>query len=210
MSCPNDNYPEADGQTPAEEITHLLRRIQAGDATASDRLMWMVYHQLHRLASRLRAEEVADPTLGTTALLHEAYIKLARSEAFGNTLNRAHFFALASRAMRQVIVDHARRQKTQKRAHFGQRMHLDAVLAYFQQRRWDALKLDETMCELAEHHSRPAQVVELRFFGGMTTQDIAETLGVSVSTVEGDWRFARAYLRAHLQDDSVMADEPAG
>ncbi len=208
MGRPSDNHAEPNSQ-PTQEITHLLRRIQAGDATANDRLMRLVYHQLHQLASRLRAEEVANGTLGTTALLHEAYIKLTRSDAFASAENRRHFFALASRAMRQIIVDHARRKNTQKRCHTGKRMHLDAVLDYFNQRRWDALKLDEALRELGERHPRHAQVVELRFFGGMTTQEVADTLGVSVSTVEGDWRFARAYLRASLRDPNITLDAPA-
>ena len=184
-----------DGTT--RDVTQLLQQWQTGDAGAMDRLLPLVYDELRRVArARLRGERDTH-TLQATALVHEAYLRLVGAGR-PTPQNRAHFFAIAARLMRQILVDHARRRRARKRggaetsitlAHVFPTPGIDVV---------DLLALDEALVELAAVESRLGQVVELRFFAGLTIDDTSVALNVSTATVERDWIVAKAWLYERL------------
>ena len=182
------------------EVTTLLDEMRAGRADARDRLVALVYDELRRLAGGLLRREQPGHTLQPTALVHEAVVRLLRPDALANAQTRGHFFGAAARAMRCVLVDHARRRAADKRGGGRERLPLDDVLDHFAEQRLDLLALHDALDVLAGLHQRQGQVVELRFFGGYTAEEIAEQLGVSVSTVESDFRKATAFLRGRLSD----------
>jgi RNA polymerase sigma factor (TIGR02999 family) len=182
------------------EVTTLLGAIRGGDERARDRLGALVYEELRRLAAGLMLAERADHTLQPTALVHEAYLRLCTPEFFASATDRAYFFAAAARAMRQVLVDHARARARQKRGGLCRRVPLDDVLDHFQEQCRDVLALHDALDELAGLSARQARVVELRFFGGHTVAQVAGLLGLSVSAVEGDFRKASAFLRGRLRE----------
>ena len=184
------------------EVTTLLDEIRAGDASAKSKLVELVYQELRNLASGLMRRERAGHTLQPTALVHEACLRLLTPEMLGEARNRAHFFAAAARAMRHVLVDHARRRAADKRGGGQEPAPLDAVLDYFAKQNLDVVAVHDALTELADLHERQSQVVELRFFGGYTVEEVAEQLQVSVGTVESDFRKARAYLRSRLVKDA--------
>lgn len=167
------------------------------DGTAS--LMALVYDELREVANAYMHRERADHTLQPTALVNEAYVKLARSPA-GGTMSRAKLLGIAARAMRQVLVDHARGHNADKRGGNWERVTLSGLgTASDGADPIDVLALDAALTGLAEQDDRLAAVVELRFFGGLTIDTTAEVLGVSHTTVEKDWAFARAWLRRELE-----------
>ena len=182
----------------AGEVTTLLEAIRAGDEQARDRLVEHVYAELRQLAAGLMQAEPVGHTLEPTGLLHEALARLFQADALRRAPNRAYLFGAVVRAMREVLVDHARRRNAAKRGGDCQRLPLDAVLLAFEERNLDVVALHEALERLASFHERQSQVVALRFFGGCTVPEIAEMLGVSVSTVESDFRIARAWLRQQL------------
>jgi len=152
-----------------------------------------VYADLHRIAADYLRRERVDHTLQPTALVHEAYLKLAHRDEWKSA---THYRAVASNAMRQVLVDHARFRNRKKRA--GDRVPLTTSVAFDQDRDVEILALDEALTALARHDQRKARVVELRFFGGMTARESAEVLGIARKTAEADWYFARAWLHEFL------------
>src|SRR5437868_369607 len=172
------------------EVTTLLDAIRAGDANAQSRLVALVYDELRRRAGALLRRERPDHTLQPTALAHEALLRLLSPEALARTRDRAHFLAAAATAMRQVLVDHARRRAADKRGGGQETLPLDEALDYLAQQKLDVLAVHEALDELAGLHARQSQVVELRFFGGYSVDEIADLLEVSVSTVESDFRKA--------------------
>jgi RNA polymerase sigma factor (TIGR02999 family) len=180
------------------EVTTVLDRIRAGDSDARGRLAGLVYDELRTIAAGLMGRERHDHTLQPTALVNEAFVRLLEGDALKQAPNRAYFFAAAARSMRQVLVDHARQRKTQKRGGEFARVALDAVLEQFEENHLDVLALDEALKNLAQLNPRQGEVVTLRFFGGLTVAEVAEQLGVSVATVEGDFRKATAFLRGQL------------
>jgi RNA polymerase sigma factor (TIGR02999 family) len=180
-----------------EDITKILRAAGAGDGSAIDRLMPLVYDELRALAESYLQRERADHTLQATALVHEVYVRLVRQEEV-EWQNRAHFFAVAAQAIRRILVDHARGHQRLKRGGDRQRVRLEEDAAFARERDLDLLALDEAMDRLAKLSERQARVVELRFFGGIGLKEIAEVLGVSPRTVDGDWSMARAWLRREL------------
>jgi RNA polymerase sigma factor (TIGR02999 family) len=182
------------------EVTTLLEQIRLGNAGARDQLVALVYDELRRLGGGLLRRERPGHTLQPTALVHEAVLRLFRPDALAAAQGRAQFLAAAARAMRQVLVDHARQRAADKRGGGRERLPLDDVLDHFAEQRLDLLALNEALTRLAGLHERQSQVVELRFFGGYTVEEIAEQLGVSVSTVESDFRKATAFLRGQLSD----------
>ena len=175
------------------EITQLLGRASAGDTAAANELLPLIYAQLKELARRQLTREKDSPSLATTALVHDAYLSL-----FGDVelpwRDRGHFFAYASRAMRSILIDHARRRLRTKRG--GGVKHVDLQVQDIEQPDdcLDLLALDEALCQLAETHPRLVEVVELRFFAGLSVQEVATCLGVTDRTVERDWRKARAFI----------------
>jgi RNA polymerase sigma factor (TIGR02999 family) len=181
-----------------DNLTALLDAIRDGREGAADRLVTAIYAELRRLAGGLMRHERPGHTLQPSALVHEALLRLLGGDALAELPDRRHLFAAASRAMRQVLVDHARRRRTSKREGGRARVPLDEALAGLAEQHFDVLALHEALDRLAGEHPRPAQVVDLRFFGGLTVPEVAELLAVSNTTVEADWRFARAWLRGQL------------
>jgi RNA polymerase sigma-70 factor (ECF subfamily) len=184
--------------------TRLLRRMAAGDAAAADELLPLVYHELHGLARGLMQGERRDHTLQPTALLHEAWLRLAApAAAFAD---RQHFVRVAAKAMRHVLVDHARARAAGKRAG-GQRLDLDgdALPAGGVDDAAGVLAVDETLARLHALDPQLGQLVELRFFGGLDNAAVAAALGTSLRTVERGWRLARAFLLRDL-DQPPRAD----
>ncbi len=184
-----------DGQ---QGLTVLLGRARDGDEQARSGLIALVYQELRRVASRLMRRERTDHTLSPTAVVHEAVIRLLGDAVFDEAANRSYLFASAARAMREVLIDHARRRAAGKRGGSRRRVPLDLVADYFEEQGLDIIAVHEALDRLAELNDRQAQVMTLRYFGGMTVPQVAEALGVSVVTVERDWRLARAWLGGQL------------
>jgi RNA polymerase sigma factor (TIGR02999 family) len=178
------------------DVTRLLVSWSSGDKVALERLMPLVYAELRRLASQYLRRERPDHTLNTTDLVHEAYLKLV-SQGQVESHTRAQFFGIAANLMRQILVKHALRRKTAKRGG-GNRVTLEDTLALVEQPRIDLLALDRALDRLAVLDPRQCRIVELRFFGGSTEDEIAELLGISPSTVRREWRIAKALLRSDL------------
>jgi RNA polymerase sigma factor (TIGR02999 family) len=178
-------------------VTDLLLEWKQGRRDAFDRLLPIVYRELHRLARRHMAAERAGHTLQTTALVQEACLRLMGSQV--DWRDRLHFFAVASRVMRRVLVDHARAHRSAKRGGDKVQLPLDEAADAKVEQRWDLLVLDEALERLAGHDARKAQVVDLHFFGGLTFEEIAELLGVTHDAVAWDLRMAKAWLRRELE-----------
>lgn len=179
------------------EITRLLRATERGEEGAFDRLVPLIYDDLRQIAHRRMRGEVDGHTLNTTAVVHEAYVLLARKDAGWN--GRAHFFAVASRVMRHILTDHARANRAEKRGGNGVPVSLQEGDAVIQPTDLDLLALDDALTALGERDPRLMRVVECRYFGGMTMDETAEALGMSVRTATRDWRRARAYLYERLR-----------
>ena len=185
-------------RAPQHGVTQLLQRWRGGDKAALDELTPLVYDELHRLAHRYISHERPSHTLQTTALVNEAYVRLVDKKDI-RWENRAHFFAGSAQIMRRILVDYARQSRSAKRGCAAQKVTLDEQAVVSRQRSAELVELDGAMHGLAEIHPRRAEVVELRYFGGLNNEEIAAVLSVSAATVERDWRFARAWLYRELQ-----------
>lgn len=174
-------------------VTRLLAECAEGDRDAFDRLVPLVYDDLRRVAHRRLAAERAEHTLSTTAVVHEAYLRLV-SQATATWRDRAHFFAVAARVIRHVLVDYARARDAEKRGGGALRIPLSEDLEGQEPDTVELLALEEALAELARRDPRLEKVVECRFFGGLTMKDTAEAVGVSLRTAERDWQRAKAYL----------------
>ena len=174
-------------------VTLLLNRMRKGDAEAGDQAALLVYDELHRIAAREMRRENRGHTLQTTALVHEAYLRLAGAGSL-ETQNRGHFFAVASQQMRRILVDYARSSNAQRRGGGATQVDLDQLQIAIAPRSVDVLSLDEALRELERIDTRAAKVVELRYFGGYTDKEVVEALGVSIATVRRDWEFAKSWL----------------
>jgi RNA polymerase sigma-70 factor, ECF subfamily len=185
--------------SPSQDITAILREIDGGDESAAARLMPLVYDELRRLADSYLRRERPDHTLQPTALVNEAYLRLV-DQTRARLRDRSHFFAVAARQMRRVLVDHARRHHADKRGGGARRVSLDEAAEHAQAARdLDLVALDAALNRLAELDARQARIVELRFFGGLTVEETARALGVSATTVKDDWQSARAWLRREVR-----------
>jgi RNA polymerase sigma factor (TIGR02999 family) len=182
---------------PAQQVTQLLVRWREGDQRALDELMPLVYEELRRLAAHYMRGERPGHTLQTSALVNEAYLRLAAHEEI-QWQDRAHFFAVAAQAMRRILVDHARRRGNLKRGGGALRVALDEALIVSAERMAEVVALDDALARLAEIAPRKSQLVELRFFGGLSIEEAAEVLGVSPGTVMRDWTFVKAWLRREV------------
>jgi RNA polymerase sigma factor (TIGR02999 family) len=173
------------------DVTRLLQQIGEGDPMASEQLMPLLYDVLRKIAAKHLAGARPDHTLQPTALVHEAYMRLVGNQPFEN---RSHFYSVASMAMRQILVDNARRRKSLKRGgNFVRQDHeLDRIAA--QQSDDQLLALDEALQQFAIEHPRRAKLVELRYFSGMTLEEASQALGISIATCDRDWKYARAWL----------------
>ncbi|HEX6199049.1 MAG TPA: sigma-70 family RNA polymerase sigma factor [Thermoanaerobaculia bacterium] len=181
-------------------MTRLLRRVGAGDREAFDRLFPLVYDELERIASRQLRREHGERTLLTQGLVHEAYLRMADQQA-PEWQDRAHFFAIAARVMRQVLVDYARRRQAAKRGGDWQQVTLGGADPAFEVALEEVLSLDSALDRLEALEPRLRQVVECRFFAGMEETEIAAALGVSTRTVQRDWVKARAWLHKELHPE---------
>jgi RNA polymerase sigma-70 factor (ECF subfamily) len=178
------------------DVTSLLRQMGAGDARAADQLLPLIYAELHRLAQAYMRRERPDHTLQATALINEAYLRLAGDEVAWQ--NRSHFIGCAARVMRQVLVDSARAHQAERRAGGMQRVEMHEELAISPERLDEVAAIDEALTRLAEKNPRQARVVELRYFGGLSVEEIAATLGVAPRSVKRDWALARMWLYREL------------
>ncbi|HEY3936621.1 MAG TPA: sigma-70 family RNA polymerase sigma factor [Bryobacteraceae bacterium] len=177
-------------------VTLLLKRLSGGDQNAFDRLVPLVYDQLRRLASRSLRAGRPEQTLRATALVHEAYLRLAGAD--GDWQDRAHFFAVAARVMRNILVDHARAGARQKRGGGAQHIALDEAVVFGPAPTPELADLDESLRRLEMHDARKAKVVELLFFGGLTYEETAAAIGISEATVHRELKMAKAWLYRDL------------
>lgn len=182
------------------EITKLLHAIRSGDQGAESDLIAKVYPDLHRLASRMMRQERRQHTLQATALVHEAYLRMAGANpGLNNWENRAHFFAISARVMRQVLVDHARRRSAEKRGAGVQCVEWSENLAISETSLDEVLEMDRLLRTLAVYDPRQEQVVEMKVFAGLTDAEIAAVLHVSTRSVKRDWKMAKAWLHGQLR-----------
>lgn len=179
------------------DVTEILEEWREGNTRASERLFPLVYEELRRQARRHLSRERADHTLQPTALVHEAYMRMV-DQTSPQIENRAHFFGFASRVMRQILVDHAREHKAEKRGGAAQRLSLDDLDLLPEQSAADMLELDDALKGLEAIDARKCRVVDMRFFGGLKESEIAEVLGVTEKTVRRDWQFAKLWLYRRL------------
>lgn len=183
---------------PSSEVTRLLAAVGRGDGAALDALLPLLYTELHELAHRQRRRQRGPATLNTTALLHEAYEKLAHAD--GHYADRSHFFRVAAQAMRQILVDYARRRLTAKRGGGAHAATYEDGGFAGDARSEEIVALDEALDRLAALSARQAQVVELRYFAGFTLPEVADLLGISAATAWRDWAAAQAWLQQALGD----------
>jgi RNA polymerase sigma factor (TIGR02999 family) len=183
------------------EVTRILDAAQRGEPSAADELLPLVYHQLRRLAAHKMAQEAPGQTLQPTALVHEAWLRLVTPEQQAQFQNRAHFFGAAAEAMRRILVDHAREKKALKRGGNLERVDVDSVELLSPMPDDELLALDEALDRLATVDTRAADMVKLCFFVGLTQEEAAKELGVSLATAERIWAFARAWLLREVRKD---------
>ena len=179
------------------DVTQILQQIESGDPSAAEQLLPLVYDELRQLASARMACESPDHTLQATALVHEAYVRLAGGDANRSYRDRRHFFATAATAMRRILIDRARAKRSEKRGGTRPREPLADIAAPMPDE--ELLALDEALVKLAAEDSLKSQLVELRYFAGLTGDQAAEVLGNSPSTVDRQWAFARAWLQAEVR-----------
>ncbi len=175
------------------DVTILLRELSERDGRAPEQLLPLVYEELRKLAQGYLQNERKGHTLQATALVHEAYIRLVDWENV-TWQNRAHFFAVAAQLMRRILVDHARERKAEKRGGGQQRLALDEAVSYPTRREIDLIALDDALTALAKLDKTQAEIVELRFFGGLTINETAHTLNTSPATIKREWTVAKAWL----------------
>src|SRR5262245_43066273 len=181
------------------EVTRILSAIEQGDPSAAGQLLPLVYDELRQLAAQKLAQEKPGQTLQATALVHEAYLRLVDVEKVQHWDSRGHFFAAAAEAMRRILVDRTRHKQTRKAGGGCRRLDLDDLAPAPEEGNGDhLLALDEALQQLEAEDSRKAELVKLRFFAGLTAEQAAAVLGVSISTTEKDWAYARSWLRVTI------------
>jgi|SRR5581483_3865637 len=185
-----------------QEVTQLLLAWRAGDQVALDQLMPLVYQELHRLAARYMRRENPGHTLQTSALVNEAFLRLIEHPQI-NWQNRAHFFGLAAQMMRHILLDHARGQARAKRGGGARQVSFDETAIVSGQRATELIALDDALNDLAKLDPGKSRLVELRFFGGLSNEEVAEVMGMSLRTVEREWRKAKIWLH-----HAIISSEP--
>lgn len=179
------------------EITELLAQVRDGNSAAQSHLATLVYDELHRIASRYMRMERPDHSLQATALVDDVYVHLVKRED-RSWQNRSHFFAVAAQIMRRILIDHARSRNATKRGGGRVVVNLDDVVVISDQKCEELMAVDEALSHLAEWDPRLSRIVEMRFFAGLTEEEIAEVLGISPRTVKRNWRVAKAWLHGEL------------
>ena len=182
---------------PRQEVTQVLVDWSKGDQNAPERLMPLVYEELRKLARNYLQRERSDHTLQATGLVHEAYLRLVDQSSM-SWQNRAHFFAVAAQVMRRILVDHARAHRAEKRGGEREKIEFDEALAPSGEKAVDLIALDDALQDLVTFDSRQSRIVELRFFGGLTNEEIGDVLGISPRTIKREWRLAKAWLRREI------------
>ena len=185
----------------SEGITQLLINWRDGDKAALDQLMPLVYEELRRLARGFMGRERNNHTLQTSALIHEAFLKLVDQDET-NWQNRAHFFAVSAQIMRHILIDHARSYGYEKRGAGAQRLGLDDVKVFSEGRAGELVALDDALTKLAAIDPRKSRLVELRFFGGLNIEETAEVMNLSPTTVQREWRAAKAWLQRFIKGEN--------
>ncbi|HEY6291341.1 MAG TPA: sigma-70 family RNA polymerase sigma factor [Terriglobia bacterium] len=184
--------------TSGQEVTRLLAELRDGNQQARSELIALVYNELRRMAARYMRSERPGHTLQATALVHEAYLQIFKQQDV-SWQNRAHFLAVAATTMRSILIDHARARSAGKRGGGQPRLSLEESLVFTEGRSEELLALDEALKQLAEFAPRESQIVELRYFGGLSVEETAEALQVSPRTVKRDWRRAQDWLYAQIK-----------
>ena len=187
------------------EITRLLLNWSQGDRAALDRLVPLVYDELRRLARHFMRREREGHTLQTTALVNEAYLRLIDQRSV-RWQNRAHFFAIAAQLMRRILVDHARSRRYAKRGGEARQVSFDEAAIVSRERSAELVAIDDALTDLAAHDPRKSQIVELRFFGGLNIKETAEVMGISPTTVQREWRSAKAWLYQAIREGTGNED----
>ncbi len=193
--------------TSSQEVTRLLADWRGGDHRALDKLMLLIYDELRVLARRYMKRERHDHTLQTTALVNEAYLRLLGQQQ-ADWQNRAHFFAVAARVMRHLLVDHARSRRYARRGGSALRITLDEAVAASPEASVDLLALNEALGRLNAMDERMCRIVELRYFSGLSVEETAEVLGVSAITIKREWLKAKAWLYRELSSADINPAEP--
>src|ERR1700733_6500934 len=185
------------------DVTQILNAIEQGDPHAGEQLLPLVYDELRKLAAQRLAQETPGQTLQATALVHEAYLRLLGGEPNQDWDGRRHFFAAAAEAMRRILIDRVRHKQTRKAGGGRRRLDLDDIEPALEEENGDRLlDLDEALRQLEVEDPRKAELVKLRFFAGLTAEQAAAALGVSISTAEKDWAYARSWLRVAIDRSS--------
>ena len=190
------------------DVTRILSAIEQGDPRAAEQLLPLVYDELRKLAAQRLAQEKPGQTLQATALVHEAYIRLVDTEKAQHWNSRGHFFAAAAEAMRRILVENARRKQSLKRGGDRMRLDFDDVQLAVAEPREDLLALDTALNKLATTDPVAADLVQLRYFAGLTLPEAAEALAISPRTAGRMWAFARAWLRREVEADSGQGENP--
>jgi RNA polymerase sigma factor (TIGR02999 family) len=193
----HENHDAGSVKDESRDVTRLLSEWQAGDQSALDRLMPVVYSELRRIAARYLHSERTGHTLQTTALVHEAYLRLV-DETRIQFQGRAHFFGVAATIIRNILVDHARTQKAAKRGGGVQKLSLEEAFAVPVDNKTDVLAVDDALHTLSKIDAQQGRIVELRFFAGLTIEETAEVLQISTSTVKRDWILAKTWIYREL------------
>jgi RNA polymerase sigma factor (TIGR02999 family) len=188
------------------EVTRILSAIEQGDPSAAEQLLPLVYEELRKLAGQKLAQEKADQTLQATALVHEAYLRLVEGEKDQHWNGRGHFFAAAAEAMRRILVDQARRKLARRRGGDLQRQPIEDQEIAAPEPSVDLLAIHEALERFHEVDATAAQIVKLRYFAGLTIPQVAEALGISTSTADRSWAYARAWLHAALKRDDASGN----
>jgi RNA polymerase sigma factor (TIGR02999 family) len=183
------------------DVTRILSAIKDGETQAAEQLLPLVYEELRRLAAQKLARESPGTTLQATALVHEAYLRLVGGEHVQRWDSRAHFFAAAAEAMRRILIENARRRKSEKAGGAYKRIELAEVEPAIEESGVDLLALDDALERLAAKDKRKADLVKLRFFAGLTNQEAAQALGISTSTADSDWAYAKTWLRLSMLEN---------
>ena len=190
----------------SDEVTKLLLDWSNGDKTALDKLMPLVYDELRGLARRYLGGERRGHTLQTTAIVHEAYLQLVDQRRV-QWQNRAHFFGISAHLMRRILAGYARSRRYAKRGGGAQQVSLDEAMVVSEERAADMVAVDDALTALAEIDERKSQIVEMRFFGGLSIDETAEVLGVSPGTIMREWTLAKAWLRRAMKSEEVSSDK---
>jgi RNA polymerase sigma factor (TIGR02999 family) len=182
------------------DVTQILSRIESGDPTAAEQLLPLVYDELRKLAAQRVTQEKPGQTLQATALVHEVYLRLVDGQVAQHWNSRGHFFAAAAEAMRRILIEQARRKRSLKGGGGRRRVELADITSDASNHTLDFIALDDALSKLEAKDPRKAQLVKLRFFTGLTVDQAAEALGISSTTADNDWAYAKSWLRVQIAD----------